>query len=294
MNKKVTVVGGITTDITGFPSRALVLRDSNPGRVKMSEGGVGRNIAENLVRMGFDVELICAMGRDAYADAHILAAQEIGLSLKNAVYVENGRSGVYLCLCDEFGDMYVALNDMEEIFSALTPERVRMDVVNAASFCVVDANLPEETLLFITKNATVPVMADPVSAAKVGRLKKALPYLYAIKPNLIEAQTLTGKTSPEEAAGVLLEMGVKKVFLSLGTSGIYYADENARGIASVEPVKAVNATGAGDSVTAALCAGFLMGFSVSDCAHLAARVGALTVQSETAVSPALTKEFLLG
>lgn len=294
MKKKVTVVGGITTDITGFPTRTLLLRDSNPGRVKMSEGGVGRNIAENLVRMGLEVELICAMGGDAYADAHIAAAREIGLSLKNAVRVKNGRSGVYLCLCDELGDMFAALNDMDEIFSALTPETVNMGAVNGADLCVIDANLPEETLLFIAKNATVPVMADPVSAAKAGRLRETLPYLYAIKPNLIEAQALTGKATPEEAAGVLLDMGVKKVFLSLGALGIYYADENARGIASVKPVKAVNATGAGDSATAALCAGFLMGLSVSDCAYLAARVAALTVQSETAVSPALTKEFLVG
>ncbi len=294
MKKKVIVVGGITTDITGFPNRALVLGDSNPGRVRMSEGGVGRNIAENLIRMGFDVELICAMGGDAYCEAHIAAAREIGLSLKNAVRVENGRSGVYLCLCDENGDMFAALNDMDEIFSALTPETVNMDAVNGADLCVIDANLPKETLLFIAKNAKVPVMADSVSAAKAGRLKETLNYLYAIKPNLIEAEALTGKTSPEGAADALLAMGVKKVFLSLGALGIYYADENERGIASVKPVKAKNATGAGDSATAALCAGFLAGLSAEGCARLAARVGALTVQSETAVSPALTKEFLFG
>lgn len=292
MNHKVTVVGGITTDITGFPSRALLLRDSNPGRVKMSEGGVGRNIAENLVRMGFETELICAMGYDAYADAHLSYAEALGLSLKNAVRVEGGQSGVYLCLCDEAGDMFAALNDMDDIFRALTTERVNMEAVNAADLCVIDANLPEETLAFIAKNARVPVVADPVSAAKAARLKGALPYLSAIKPNLLEAEALTGKSTPDTAADALLDAGVKRVFLSLGAQGVFYADAKVRGIACVEPVKAVNATGAGDAATAALCAGYLNRLSMEECARLAARLGALTVQSECAVNPSLTPEFL--
>ncbi|MCE5236339.1 MAG: PfkB family carbohydrate kinase [Clostridiaceae bacterium] len=292
MKYKVTVVGGITTDITGFPSRALLLRDSNPGRVKISEGGVGRNIAENLVRMGFETELICAMGCDAYADAHLSHAEALGLSLKNAVRVEGGRSGVYLCLCDESGDMFAALNDMDDIFAALAPERVNMEAVNAGDLCVIDANLPEETLAFIAKNARVPVVADPVSAAKAARLIEALPYLSVIKPNLLEARALTGKSTPDEAADALLDAGVKRVFLSLGTQGVFYADANARGTARVETVKAVNATGAGDAATAAICAGYLMQLSMEECARLAARLGALTVQSESAVSPSLTREFL--
>lgn len=292
MKKKVTVVGGITTDITGFPSHALLLRDSNPGRIAMSEGGVGRNIAENLVRMGFDVELIAAMGDDAYADAHTAYAQKIGLSMQHAVRVKGGRSGIYLCLCDEKGDMFTALNDMDDIFAFLTPERVNMDAVNASDLCVVDANLPAQTLLFIAKNARVPVVADTVSAAKAHRLKAALPYLYAIKPNLLEAETLTGEATPERAADALLLAGVKRVFLSLGARGIFYADETERGVARVAPVLSVNATGAGDSATAAVCAGCLFHLSAKKSARLAARVGALTVQAQSAVNPALTPEFL--
>ena len=293
MKNKVTVVGGITTDITGFPSGALLLRDSNLGRVCMSEGGVGRNIAENLCRMGFDVELIAAMGDDAYAKNHLAYAKETGISLRNAVIIPGGRSGIYLCLCDEKGDMFVALNDMDDIFSALTPERVNMDAVNGADLCVIDANLPPQTLLHVAKNARVPVFADTVSAAKAARLKEALPYLYALKPNMLEAEALTGETTPDAAADVFLSVGVKQVFISLGTRGMFYADASTRGIYAAEPVESVNATGAGDSATAAVCAGYLFGLNVSQTAGLAARVGALTVQYEGAVSPLLTRDFIL-
>ncbi len=292
MKNKVTVVGGITTDITGFPEKQLLLRDSNIGRVTINEGGVGRNIAENLARMGFSVELICAMGDDGYADVHRARAKELNIGLAHAIRIAGGRSGVYLCLCDEQGDMFVALNDMENTFSALTPDRVDMGAVNGGDLCVIDANLPAETLLHVAKNARVPVTADPVSAAKATRLIGALPYLFAIKPNLLEAEVLTGETTPDAAADALLNAGVKQVYLSLGMRGILYADKTARGIVPAEPVNSVNATGAGDSATAALCAGYLLGLSVEGCARLAVRIGALTVQSESAVSPFLSPRFL--
>ena len=44
----VTVVGGVNVDIGGRPEAALVARDSNPGAVSSSLGGVGRNIAHNM------------------------------------------------------------------------------------------------------------------------------------------------------------------------------------------------------------------------------------------------------
>ena len=46
--RRVTVVGGANTDICGRPAHALVRRDSAPGRVSVTHGGVGRNIACDL------------------------------------------------------------------------------------------------------------------------------------------------------------------------------------------------------------------------------------------------------
>jgi pseudouridine kinase len=62
----VCVLGGSNMDIVGFPHKNLVLHDSNPGKVKISLGGVGRNIAENLVHLGVSTKLISAIGDDLY------------------------------------------------------------------------------------------------------------------------------------------------------------------------------------------------------------------------------------
>ena len=51
----ITVIGGINIDIEGSPFNKLRREDSNPGRISLSYGGVGRNITENIARIGGDV-----------------------------------------------------------------------------------------------------------------------------------------------------------------------------------------------------------------------------------------------
>ena len=75
----VTVVGGMNMDIGGWPGEELVAQDSNPGRVRMSPGGVGRNIAHNMSLMGLDVRLLTAFGDDVYAQKLAAVCGELGI-----------------------------------------------------------------------------------------------------------------------------------------------------------------------------------------------------------------------
>jgi pseudouridine kinase len=70
----VVVVGGMNADVVDRSFEPLLARDSNPGRTSVSSGGVGRNIAENLVHLGVDVELITALGGDHNALALSIAS----------------------------------------------------------------------------------------------------------------------------------------------------------------------------------------------------------------------------
>ena len=54
------VVGGVNVDIGGASFAPLVGADSNPGKVSVTLGGVGRNIAHNLRLMGTDVRMMTA------------------------------------------------------------------------------------------------------------------------------------------------------------------------------------------------------------------------------------------
>ena len=177
---KIAVVGGANMDIGGFPSAALVPGDSNPGQVRMSVGGVGRNIAENAARMGLEVELITALGADANGRAILEDCAAKGIGMRCCRIEESERTSVYLFIDDAKGDMNCAVNDMQ-IQRLLTPEWIapHLGLLNAMDAVCIDANLPEETIAYLSEKLTAPLFADAVSAAKVQRLRPALSRMHS-------------------------------------------------------------------------------------------------------------------
>ena len=102
-----------------------------------------------------------------------------------------------------------------------------------------------------------------------------------MKPNALEAEKLTGEKDPERAARALVEMGVKRVFVSLGSRGMIAADEKELLLLPAPLTQVVNTTGAGDAATAAIVLSGIKGLSLRETAELAQRAGAVTCGSES-------------
>ena len=278
--RHVVVIGGMNMDLGASPSAALKLRDSNPGRIRLRPGGVGRNIAHDLRLLGLDVSLVTALGGDVFAGALKESCRELGIDLSMAREMPAERSGVYLYVTDEAGDMALAVSDME-LMAAITPEYLapRMERINRADAVILDANLRSETLRYAAENCTAPLYADPVSTAKAGKLKGILHRLHTLKPNALEAEALTGEKDPERAALALREAGVKRVFISLGAEGLLAAGERELIRLPCVKTEVVNTNGAGDAATAALVWAGVLGLDLSRAAQAAALAGAITAGS---------------
>lgn len=290
---RVAVIGGVNMDIGGSPLVKLVMRDSNPGVITARPGGVGRNIAHDLRLLGVEVSLVAAVGGDVYGQGILDSCAALGIDMSLARFLPDMRSSTYLYVTDETGDMEIGIADME-ITSCITPEYVasHLDKLNAFDAVVLDANLDAETLEFAARNITAPIIADPVSTAKAVRLLPVLDRLWAIKPNIYEAEKLTGEKDPEKAAAALIATGVKRVFISLGEEGMLAADESACIRMPREFVTVVNTTGAGDAATAAIVWAGLQGRDVAGCARAAVKAGAITASVEGANNPELSADRL--
>jgi len=263
------VIGGLNLDILGTPHAPLSLRDSNPGTVTLRAGGVGHNIGAQLGRMGYKVTMLTALGSDPQSGVLMDLCKKDGIDLSYALHT-HCPTCTYLCLHDEGGDMYCAINDMQAV-DQLTPEHIAplLHALENASLCVMDCNLPESTLLYCARTLNMPLFVDPVSAFKADKSIDALPYLTAIKPNLMEAQSMTGQKDPADCAKWLLDKGVKNVFVSLGEQGVYYASHSDRGRMPALPLpENLPLTGAGDSLCAGLIEGLLRGLDAKECAAL--------------------------
>lgn len=252
---RTAVFGGMNMDILGVPSGSFALRDSIIGSVRMVPGGVGRNIAGHLAAApGVTVYLVTVLGSDAFARQLEEDCKAKRIRLDHAIRAD-APSPTYLAIHDAEGDMVSAINDMRAL-DWLTPGRALavMDALPAMDCGVLDANLSADTLAAIAQKASFPLIADPVSAEKSGRLLPILPFLAAIKPNLLEAEAMTGEREPERAAQALLGRGVRQVFISLGPKGLYYADREHSGLLPAKSIAHSYLTGAGD----ALCAGLVL------------------------------------
>ena len=295
----VTVVGGVNVDIGGRPEAALVARDSNPGAVSSSLGGVGRNIAHNMALLGLDVRLVAAFGDGLNAQKLAASCGELGIDISQSPVIPGGRTSTYLFINDQRGDMALAVSDME-IYRHLTPQVLaqRRKLLDGSQVVVLDTNIPEESIAWLAENCAAPLFADPVSTAKAVKLKPVLGRLHTLKPNRLEAELLSGVPitdgeSLNRAADALLETGLRRVFISLGAEGVFAADHSGRVQMPCLPAELVNATGCGDAFMAAITWAYLRGTDLEETARAGLAASSVAMESQETINPCLSGELLL-
>lgn len=285
------VVGGVNMDIKGTPKQPLVPRDSNPGAVTMSLGGVGRNIAHNMALLGVPTHLITALGEDLSANRIRSSCQELGIGLEHSLTVPGGATSTYLFITDQRGEMELAVSDMD-IYRHLTPDFLekQLDFLNGAKLVVCDTNIPAESLKYLADNCAAPLFVDPVSTAKAEKVRPILGKLHTFKPNALEAASLSGVDITDEvslqlAAGKLLETGMKRVFISLGPDGVLAADKSQISHLPCLKGEMVNATGCGDSFMAAIAWGFFENLELETCAQAGLAAASITLAGAETINP---------
>lgn len=293
----VAVVGGVNIDIIGFPNSNLVPRDSNPGRVKITLGGVGRNIAENLVKLGIGTKLISAVGEDIYGQKVLDEARLIGLDMQDSLILREYPTSTYMAVLDEKGDMNVAIAHMD-IFDKISIDFIKQKkhLIENSRACVIDTNIPKNIIEYIlANNKKTDFFLDTVSTAKAVKIKDLIGNFHTIKPNRIEAEILSGikingKKDFDTCAEYFLNKGVKRVFISLGEEGLYYNDGVNKSHIPAHKVNVVNATGAGDAFMAALVYCYCNDFNIDYSSRFAMSASVLALLHEDTINPNMSVE----
>jgi pseudouridine kinase len=297
----VVVVGAAAMDTKGHALEPLRPGTSNAGHVRVSVGGVGRNIAENLARLGLRTMLLSAVGDDE-AGRHLLSqAHSSGVNVDHVLVDPDYPTAAYLALFDPAGNLSHSVADMS-IMAAVTPRYLydRRRWLRHASMVAVDANLSPEALdsLFRqTRRAGVPVCADPTSTFLASRLCPHLQDLYMVTPNTLEAEVLCNRSVRDRdeaviAAKRLVSLGVKIAIITLADQGLVYATSGQSGHIPAIECEVIDLTGAGDGLTAAVIFGLLNDFPVDEAVRLGVSAATLTLQCRETVCPELSLEIL--
>lgn len=250
-------IGAANIDRKLVPLGTLVAGSSNPARQHEAFGGVARNIAENLARLGTRVALTTAVGGDAMGRDLLAQARSLGIDTRRTL-VADGPTGTYTAVLDERGEMVVAMADMA-LCGQLTPGIVAPRGVPAA-LRVADLNLPQSTVAALLAAARdgAPLVLVAVSEPKMAHLPQDLHGLRLLVLNRGELRGRTGRDT-STADGLLAAcrdvqaQGARDVVVTLGAHGVAHTTPDGIAHLPAPQARVVDVTGAGDAFAAGAC-----------------------------------------
>jgi len=302
----VIVIGGANMDLKCRIGGAEIMATSNPGAIALTPGGVARNVAETLARLGLPTGLIAAIGRDALGEDLMAATGAAGVGM-NSVLRGGFATGSYAAVLTRRGELLIGVAAMDAT-QRLTPAVLKRHrgELRRARLIMADCNLPLATLDLLIRfaaEADVPLALETVSVPKVKRLREVLHRrlpIFALFSNRAEIAAITGKDTGgrrglASAAGWLHDRNVRHVAIGLGSQGMFVssADGKSGTIVPSRRRRIIDVTGAGDAAVAGTLFGLLRGFDLTHAAICGQAAAALTAASERSVSPKLSSRALL-
>ncbi len=297
---KITVIGASNIDLIGYPKSKLIYKDANIGTLETKFGGVGRNIAENLARLDFEVEFLSVFGEDDFSKRIIESCNNLGIITKNSLRLKDTNTSIFMAIMDIENDMALAINDMH-IYNDIPNSFIlnNLHLINKKEFCVLETNMPKHILELVTKQLPDMHFAlDAVSGKKALKAKTILGKLTILKCNLLEAELLSNikveqNNDYKKLVEYFVSLGVKKVFITLGKDGIIYGDALGYYQYKIKVIQPVNTIGAGDSFMAGLLYSESKKFDIHQMVKFANACAQITIQHKNTVHPDMSEELIL-
>ncbi|XP_035388171.1 pseudouridine-metabolizing bifunctional protein C1861.05 isoform X3 [Electrophorus electricus] len=255
---RTVVIGGVNVDfIAKGTKKKFLYGQTNPGSVFQSFGGVGRNVADCLSRLGHKPLFISAIGTDSHSDAVLNYCKH--MDTRAVRRLQGLRTATYCAVITESGELNLGLGDMD-IHSQIKEQYVSQyeEHLSSASLLVLDGNIPVSTIDYVcslAKKHSIPVWYEPTDADKackpfVSESWKALTYT---SPNLAELCTMnqtlllpTPKVLPSSLEDVLGSAAALSrpllehlccVMVTLGALGVLVCGEHDSGTVNLQPQK---------------------------------------------------------
>mmetsp|Transcript_15510 Transcript_15510/g.29260 ORF Transcript_15510/g.29260 Transcript_15510/m.29260 type:complete len:713 (-) Transcript_15510:33-2171(-) len=305
---RVVVMGGAVIDLVAKPApgQELILATSNPGMCYESDGGVGRNIAEVLGRLGSKPILFSAVGKDSRG-LSLLNRMEDEYDIcreRQHIEVVNGvNTATYLAVLDSSGDLHTAIADMGVLSKIKIPDE---GTLSNADYLIVDANAPIESLVEAAKNArwaATKVCFEPTSVPKAAVVSKNNQFMSSLTyafPNVDELSAMSGLSNLvsdeliKSAAKIVLNRmnpTESHLIITMGAKGVILASKY-----EVKPIifkrfeasaiQSNNCTGAGDTLVGAFVHALLNGHNKEEAVKIGMEKAILSIQCEDrAISP---------
>lgn len=289
---KLLVIGSAIVDFVARPTSTVAKGTSNEGQIQLGAGGAGRNVAENLTRLGCEVTLVTDLAEDFLGRFLLENLRELRIETRLA---RQERTGLYLALLQPDGSLERGF--CQTGTEAVTAEEVLAVLPDLDTYAgvVLDANLSApclEALAQCCRLRGIPYALETVAHERCLRVRGALAGCALIKPDRSEAHALTGlpcrtRTEAMVCARELRRQGANTVIVSLSEDGLHTEAPGYSGHLNPVPTRVVDVTGAGDALFATAFVGLLRGLPLPQVLDAARRAAAKVCACSQAVSPDL-------
>jgi 2-dehydro-3-deoxygluconokinase len=293
-----------------MPSPALIclgepmieFNQTDPGEPRWLQGfgGDTSNAAIAAARQGASVGYVTALGADAFGDRFIELWQREGVDCARVARRDDGHTAVYFVTHDGRGHQFHYLRTGSAA-SRLGPDDLPRDYLAGAAILHLSgisqaispaARAAGFAAMDLVKAAGGRISYDTNLRLKLWPLDQARDVIHTAMaradialPSLEDAEQLTGLSDPDANVDFYLRLGPSVVALKLGKDGALVATPEARRRIAGRTVKAVDATGAGDTFAGAFLARLLDGDDPFAAATWANAAAALKTTGFGAIAP---------
>lgn len=260
-------------------------------KLSLIPGGKGANQAYACGKLGADVSMIGAVGKDENGSKLLSNLKSVGVDTSGVQVLEHTVSGTAVITVNSEGENSIIVIPAANY--ELNEEHIKKhrNLIEECDIVVLQLEIPMETVIYVAelaKSLHKLVILDPAPAPKIlpGRLIQNVDIM---KPNETELQTLTGMPTATteqivEAAGSLLKKGIDKVVVTVGSKGTVLVTKDKHEVFPPRKVEAVDTTAAGDSFTAALAMKLVDGHPIEEAIRFGNIVSSIVVTRKGAQS----------
>ena len=280
----ISVLGIFVADISFSGPKIPAVGETILGnKYNVGPGGKGCNQAVAIARLGGKVNFISKIGKDAYGKLALETLKKNNINTENIIQDEKLQTGVAGILVDQQSGKN-AINVIVGAPNSLKISEInsQINLIKSSKIFLTQLEIPKDVTLHCLKTAKENgclTILNPAPASEIS--KEFYSYIDYFTPNETEAEFYTGikitnEKEAKQAADKLINLGIKKIIITLGEKGLFYSDGQEEIHLKASSVKAIDTTGAGDAFNGALAFSLSKGKPIKACLELANKAAGLS------------------
>ena len=280
----ISVLGIFVADISFSGPKIPAIGETILGnKYNVGPGGKGCNQAVAVARLGAKVNFISKIGKDSYGELALNTLTKNKINTESVIQDENLQTGVAGILVDKNSGKN-AINVIVGAPSTLKVAEIdkHIDIIKNSKIFLTQLEVPKDVTLHclkIAKENGCLTILNPAPASEI--TKEFYSNIDYFTPNETEAEFYTGikitnEKEAKQAADKLINLGIKKIIITLGEKGLFYSDGKEEIYLQATPVKAIDTTGAGDAFNGGLAFGLSKEKPIKECLELANKVAGIS------------------